>query len=279
MLNKAKSPFQKYRAFYDFVKADENIIELTIYDEIGFGGVTAKGIKADLESVSAKTIKVKINSPGGDVFDGVAIHNLLKDHPARIEVVVDGVAASAASIIAMAGDYITVADGAFVMIHNAWALTMGNADDHLKTIEALRKIDSALVGIYANRSGGNPEAIKRMMKDETWLNGAEAVQLGFADSTAQQPEKSAVSAAFDLSVFSNVPEKLRAHAPSPMPTNGDLTRKQLERTLRNAGLSKSAASRFASAGMRALTNSNAEARQRLKDLGNQIRIANSKLNA
>jgi len=278
MLNKAKakSPFHKSNTFYNFVKSGDDVAELTIYDEIGFGGVTAKDVKAGLATLSAKTINVGINSPGGDVFDGVAIFNLLREHPARIEVTVDGLAASAASVIAMAGDTITVADGAFLMIHNAWALTIGNAEDHEKMIGALRKIDSALLSIYVGRTGGDPHAIQRMMTAETWLTGDEATRLGFADGTSKNKPTS-VSAAFDLGVFSNVPDQLRQKPQHKAASNVGLTRKDLERILRNEGCSRSEASIAAGAGLRALKGKASERRNSLRTLRDCIQRSNSRL--
>lgn len=181
-------------------------VELAIYDQIGHFGVTAGDIKTELAAAQGRPVHVLLNSPGGDVFDGIAIYNDLLAHSGRVTVSVQGIAASAASIVAMAGDEVTMAENAFMMIHNAWAIAIGDRNAMSGLAAQLEKIDTALALTYAARSGSDVRAVRRMMDAETWLTGAEAVEQGFADSVGDAAE---VSALFDLSVFAEVPAELK----------------------------------------------------------------------
>lgn len=168
---------------------------IAIYDDIGAYGVTAKDFIAALGSISAPVIRLSINSPGGAVFDALAMFNALRQHSAEIMVDVIGVAASAASLIAMAGDRIHMADNAFMMVHNPMSAAAGNAEDLRDLADTLDKIGASLVSIYSNRTGQTPEKIKELLDAETWLNAEEATALGFADEIgAALP----VTARFDL---------------------------------------------------------------------------------
>jgi len=160
---------------------------VTIYDVIGEdswtgNGFTAKRMSAALRSIGARDVTVKINSPGGDFFEGVAIYNLLREHPAAVTVRVMGLAASAASIIAMAGDRIEMGRGAFLMIHNAWAVAIGNRHDMRAAADTLEPFDAAMAGIYEHRSGLAAKKVAELMDAETWLAAAQAVEMKFADA-------------------------------------------------------------------------------------------------
>jgi ATP-dependent protease ClpP protease subunit len=161
---------------------------ITMFDTIGedpwsaTGGVTAKKIAAQLRAIGDRPVEVQINSPGGDMFEGIAIYNVLREHPQQITVKVMGMAASAASIIAMAGDNVEIGAASFLMIHKCWVLAMGNADDMVETAEWLRPFDDAMAAVYAARSGVEAAEALRMMKAETWLSGQAAVDKGFADA-------------------------------------------------------------------------------------------------
>lgn len=158
---------------------------ISIYDSIGENwegtGVTAKRISAALRSIGEKDVVVNINSPGGDFFEGVAIYNLLREHPGKVTVRIVGLAASAASVIAMAGDEILMGDGAFLMIHNAWAVAIGNRHDMADAAKLLEPFDAAMAAVYAARAGIAASEAARMMDDETWIGAAQAVDDGFAD--------------------------------------------------------------------------------------------------
>ncbi|HFG4550557.1 TPA: head maturation protease, ClpP-related [Acinetobacter baumannii] len=169
--------------------ADDNADNtIGIYDPIGYdywtdSGVTAKRISAALRSMGSETdVVVNINSPGGDVFEGLAIYNLLRAHKGKVTVRVIGLAASAASFIAMAADEIQIARAGFFMIHNAWTVTWGNRHDLLDTAELLGQIDETIADIYHIRTGLDATELGKMMDAESWINGKNSVENGFADS-------------------------------------------------------------------------------------------------
>ena len=201
----------------------------------------AKQFVKDLAGVTAKSIRLRMNSPGGNVFDGIAIYNALKNHPATVNVEVDGLAASIASIIAMAGDSIHMAKNAFLMIHNAWALAIGDSEEMRKMADVLDKIDTTMMRTYAERTGATQRDIRQMMTDETWMTADEAKEMGFCDTVGDPVE---VAASFDWSKFDykRVPENLRAGRPGKPRHDRDL-----EDSLRDAGLSRSEAKVAASA--------------------------------
>lgn len=197
------------------MKASEKTAEITIYEEIGegwYGGITAKDFVKQLAALGeVDTINVHINSPGGDVFDGLAMHNALVNHPATVNVHIDGLAASIASIIAMAGDTITIADNAMLMIHNPWSVAIGEAKDMRKMADTLDQIRGTLVGTYAKQTGMSEKDIIALLDAETWLDATQAKEKGFVDAIGEGKK---AKASFDLSHFKNAPEKLPAASAS-----------------------------------------------------------------
>lgn len=183
--------------------------EIDLYGEIGFWGVTARDFRAALDQVDTPKLILNINSPGGDVFDGIAIYNDLLAHKSYVVVRVTGVAASAASLIAMAGDTIEIAENAFFMIHNAWSVAVGDARVMTSKAKLLSKIDNEIADTYAARTGGDLADIKQQMDDETWLSGDEAVDQGFADEVIPLNERTDNSADFEFKNFKNVPRALK----------------------------------------------------------------------
>lgn len=163
--------------------------EIYIYEDVGeswFGGVTAKQFAEDLRALGAvSTIDVRINSYGGDVFDGLAIYRQLVEHKATVITHIDGVAASIASVIAMAGSEIRIAEAGFVMIHNAWGVAIGDADEMRKMAGVLDQTSGSIRDVYAARTSLGTDVLATMMADETWLGAADAVANGFADSLAE----------------------------------------------------------------------------------------------
>lgn len=160
--------------------------ELLVYDFIGedwYGdGVSAKGVDQKLKDMGeVEQINVRINSPGGSVFDGIAIYNMLKAHKAQVNVIVEGVAASAASIIAMAGDTISMGVATQIMIHNPWTLAYGDSNDFRKTAETLDKIRDGMIDAYHERTGVDAKDLIAMCDEETWMGPDEAIEKGFAD--------------------------------------------------------------------------------------------------
>lgn len=173
--------------------ADDSPQTITIYDVIGEdpwsgGGFTAKRMNAALRSIGHKDICVKINSPGGSVFEGFAIYNELSQHPAKVTVEVMGIAASAAAYIAMAGDEIKMGLGSFIMVHNAWGGVVGNRNDLADAIEVLSKIDGAQMDIFEARTGLPRDQIEKYMDAETFFTAKDAVEKGFADEVFDAPK-------------------------------------------------------------------------------------------
>lgn len=162
---------------------------ITMFDVIGEdfwsgGGVTAKRVSAALRSIGEKDVTVKINSPGGDMFEGIAIYNLLRKHKAKVTVEVMGWAASAASIIAMAGDEIRMGLGTFMMVHNAWGIVIGNRHDMREAATLFDGFDGAIADIYEARTGISRADIEKLMDAETFMGAKDAVEKGFADTVA-----------------------------------------------------------------------------------------------
>lgn len=172
---------------------DDGTNEIVIYGDIGdswlFDSTSAKEVKNAIDNMTGN-ISIRLNSPGGDAFDGIAIYNLLKNHDGNVTVNVDGWAASAASIIAMAADEIIMGTGTMLMVHEAWTLAIGNKNDISKTINALEGLDSSLVDIYMTRFKGERAEIETMMTNETWFTANEAVDIGLADSVVEIEEES-----------------------------------------------------------------------------------------
>lgn len=169
--------------------------DLYIYDEIVpqwmaefFGGVSAEGLISELNEITASTINVRINSPGGALFEAIAIYNALMSHSATINVYVDSLAASAASLIAMSGDKVTMMVGAQMMIHDAMGIEMGNAAELRAFADFLDKQSDNIASIYAEKSGGDPEELRNLMLAETWMYAQEAVDLGLADEVYTRPK-------------------------------------------------------------------------------------------
>lgn len=180
-------------------KADDKPAEINIFDAIGNTwdgeGVTAKQFISDLKPLAGKPLALFINSPGGSVSDGLAIYNALKAHDGEITVKVMGVAASAASFIAMAGDKIVMPENTFLMVHNPLSWAYGNADEFREVADTLDKIGSSLIGIYVARTKQPEAEIKALLDAETWLTANEALALGFADEVLPEMK---VAAAFNI---------------------------------------------------------------------------------
>lgn len=158
---------------------DEAVVR--IYDEIWFLGVNALDFAADLDQITAPKMRVEINSPGGDVWDGIAIYNALRNHPAEVTTRVDGIAASIASVIAQAGDRRIMMSGSQMMIHNAWGLTVGDHNDHEDMARVLAHQDTVIAQIYASRAGSDVDGFRDLMEAETWMTAEQAVEHGLAD--------------------------------------------------------------------------------------------------
>jgi ATP-dependent protease ClpP protease subunit len=182
---------QEGRGWYTIINLSQSEAEVMIYDEIGAWGITAGDFTKELRALKASTITLRINSPGGDVFDGVAIYNAISRHPATVNGYVDGIAASAASFIAMASDTLMMAPHSQMMIHEAHGLVIGPADDMRKMADILDKSSDNIAGIYAEKAGGTIEDWRARMREETWLSDHEAVEMGLADGIEGEEEEMA----------------------------------------------------------------------------------------
>lgn len=184
--------------------------EIYLYDEIGAsmwgGGISAKQFAEDLNALGrVDTLNIRMNSPGGDVFDGLAIYNTLKRHPANVIVDIDGMALSIASVIAMAGRTINMAGNAMMMIHDPWTVAAGTAEDFRKQADIMDQVKQNLAQTYASRTETDEDQIMDMMTEETWMTAQDAVQMGFADAVTEEIE---MAAKFDLSRFKHTPKAL-----------------------------------------------------------------------
>lgn len=191
--------------------------DVYIYEEIGErwwgGGVSAKRLAEQLDELDVDTIRLHLNSPGGAAYEGITIMNSLRRHKARVEVTVDGLAASAASIIAMGGDHVTMNRGAQMMVHDPWGYTVGNSSEMRDYADYLDKLADSLADVYSARTGHGRAHWRQVMEAETWYNAEEAVDAGLADEWVDAVDADAQSS-FDLSRF-GYHYTGRAHAPAP----------------------------------------------------------------
>jgi ATP-dependent Clp endopeptidase proteolytic subunit ClpP len=195
---------------------DDDTTIIDIYDEIGWYGTGAQDFVKDLRQVKTANIEVHLNSPGGDVFDALAIYSALRQHKAQVHVVVDSLAASSASFIAMAGDRITAMANAMLMIHDPWGLVIGNAADMRELADLLDKHGDNIAAIYANRAGGELAVWRERMLEETWYLADEAWRAGLVDEVDERDGR-AVSDAWDLTVFARTAPTSAPADPPPVP--------------------------------------------------------------
>lgn len=183
----------KQKPFFKAALQSDGTLELLVYEDIGEnwwdgGGITAKTIKQAIDDAGAfDQILVRINSPGGDASEGIAIYNLLRSTHKPVEVCVDGIAASSASIIAMAGDTITMGPNSLMMVHNAWSDGAGYASDHRKLADTLDTVSDAIAQTYIRRTGMAAEDVSAMMDAETWLTAQDCLDQGFATNITEEP--------------------------------------------------------------------------------------------
>ncbi|MFE3576894.1 head maturation protease, ClpP-related [Lysinibacillus sp. NPDC059133] len=188
-------------------KIDASTTEIVIYGDIGeswwYDSISASDIDSLLKDVTTDNITVRINSPGGDAFDGITIYNRLKDHNAKVKIIVDGWACSAASIIAMAADELIMNTGSMLMIHNASTGIWGNKEALTKEAELLTKLDASIVDVYLSKAQATKEEIATMMDNETWFTADEAIAIGFASSTVVEDPADDDKTKTDAEAFKN----------------------------------------------------------------------------
>ncbi|MFH0980863.1 MAG: head maturation protease, ClpP-related [Planctomycetota bacterium] len=221
--------------------ADEATIYL--YDEISFWGINAGDFVQGLAAIDASTIHLRVNSPGGNVYDGTAIYQALNEHPAHIVAHIDGLCASIAAEIVMACDEIRMAESGRFMIHDTWSIVIGGAEDMRREADFLVGMNETCAATYVARTGADADQVREWMAAETWFTAQEAKDAGFVD--AIEPLKTAPKAlkVFDLSAFANTPAELKDREP---PTERDL-----EKVLRDAGLSRTEAKSILAEGLKA----------------------------
>lgn len=223
------------KQYFNIVKINDSVGEIDIYGEIideswrmSDTETSAPSFKDALKELKdVKQITVNINSGGGDVFSGVAIHNMLKSHKAHVTVKIDGLAASIASVIAMAGDKVIIPRNAMLMIHNAWTFAVGNASDLRKQAEDLEKINSVVINSYLDK---NPEidedTLRSLMDEETWLTAQEAKDFGLVDEIAEPNKAAANITKSQIERYDNVPSKFKNEDPTvetPKETKQEVT--------------------------------------------------------
>lgn len=199
---------------------DADTTTVYVYDVIdSFWGVSAADFAKEIAAITTPKVRLRVNSPGGDVFEARAMMTAIGEHPAEFTAVIDGLAASAATALTLACDSVEIAEGGFYMIHRAWTFAMGNAEDMAATASLLGKIDGVLTDGYVAKTGKTAAEIEAWMKAETWFNAAEAIDAGFVDRMVAVQDKKAKSdakaraAAFNLSAFANVPKALTERPP------------------------------------------------------------------
>lgn len=227
------------------IEASSESAELSIFDEIGGFGISVAEFKDAFDLVRGKELRLLLNSPGGSVTEGMAIYNLLASERSRLTVEVLGLAASMASVVALAGKELVMDEGSYLMIHNPWTITWGDADQLRKDADVLDKMRGELVNIYASRSTLSAKEIGKLMDDETWMTAEEAKDAGFASSVYRTTR--AAARAFTIPRgFKHAPAGLSAR-----PSDGIKTIRDFEGYLRDAGFSRTEAAAIASAGFKA----------------------------
>ena len=230
-------------------KADR--AEVWIYEQIGEdywdgSGITAKGFQKELSTIKASQIDLHINSPGGQVFDGITIHNLIKQHPANVTTYIDGLAASIASVIALAGDRVVMAENALFMVHKASGMVFGNSDDMRDFADKLDKVNGSIATTYISKTGKDEADINGLMSAETWLNAKDALAAGFVDEISGEADMTACAKFIPVmqkANFQNIPDDIAAKKEK-------LDARSLERILRDGGCSNTLAKSILSNGYR-----------------------------
>lgn len=188
-------------------KVSDEIAEVFVYGDIGgwMDGVSADDFARELKSLKVTEITARINSGGGSVFEGQAIYNSLVNHPAKVNVVIDGIAASIASVIAMAGDNISITEGSHIMVHKPWSMAMGDANSMRKEAEVLDSLESGIIDIYAARTGKSRDQLEKWVANETWFKGSAAVDAGFADNVIPAKRKENFAKSNILNHYQHLP--------------------------------------------------------------------------
>ena len=250
-----RPPVAARRNWYQIRAADDDTAEIYIYDEIAWYGASADDLVREIAAIRASTINVRLNTPGGSVWDGMAIYQALRGHGARIVTHIEGLAASMGSVIALAGEEVRMAKGAFFMIHNPWVLILGDAQELREAADLLDKVTDNIVDIYVERSGASEEDIRAAMDAETWYTAQEAKDAGFVDVIVDGQDVVARANPDILARFRNVPDRLRSMLQTQDTGRPKIeTIRDFEHFLRDAGFSREAAKAIAASGWKAATS-------------------------
>ena len=217
--------------------------KIFIYDYIGWPYNDAGELVRAMADIKDTPILARLNSPGGDVFDGIAILNAFANHPGGVTVRIESLAASIASVLAMGGRKVEAYQNTMMMIHNSWVIAAGNRKELIEIADILEQIDENMVDAYTGKTKLGKRAVRDMMAAETWMNAKTMKEKGFVDEILKSGQ--GVKAEFDLSIFDNVPDEFISNTAD---TGGNLTRKETERALRNAGASRDYARAVAAKG-------------------------------
>lgn len=221
-------PLDKPEWFKVVAAKDNEEAQILIFDYVGYPYNDPRDLIHALADMGDVT--VRINSPGGDCFDGASIYNSLTSHKGVVTTRIEGLAASIASVIAMAGKRVQAYDNTLLMVHNSWTFMMGNQYEMRDIADLLEKIDGTILDAYQKKTKMGKKEISEMMKATTWLTAKEAKDKGFVDTIV---DGKSVKADFNLSIFANLPENINDDS-----QGRELTRKETERALRNAGASR-----------------------------------------
>ncbi|EPO2450614.1 Clp protease ClpP [Providencia rettgeri] len=198
------------KSWFQMKATSETSADIYIYDEIGMWGISAKRFTEDLISLgNINHINLHIHSPGGEVFEGIAIYNQLKNHNATITVHIDGLAASMASVIAMVGDEVKMPKNAMMMIHKPWGVSWGDANDMRDYADLLDKVENVLIPAYMEKTGKTKEEIEAMLGEETWLTAEECVEHGFANTVIEPVKAMASLSSKRIEEFKSMPNSLK----------------------------------------------------------------------
>lgn len=239
------------KKWYEIVnKADKS--EVWIYEQIGEdfwsgGGVTAKNFQKDFSKIKSNQIDLHINSPGGEVFDGITIYNMIKNHPAKVTTYIDGLAASIASVIALSGDEVIMADNALFMMHNPYGSVMGDSEEMRKFADTLDKVTDSIVMAYVSKSGKSETDIRGLMGEETWLSATEAYAFGFVDTISEQMDMAAMvkfTPIMAKAQFKHIPDIIKSEKKAPD------NERDLEDVLRDAGYTRKEAKSIIACGFK-----------------------------
>jgi ATP-dependent protease ClpP protease subunit len=234
-----KKPLDK-PDWYSINDLSSDTPEIYIYDVVGFPYTDVGQLLREMATIKDKPILARINSPGGDVWDGVALMNGFANHPGGVTVRIESLAASIASVIAMGGRKVEAYSNALLMIHNSWVVTAGNRVELLEVADILEMVDENIMESYAKKTKLGKKELREMMAAETWLNAKAMKEKGFIDEIIQAGK--GAKAAFDLSIFSNLPDE---HDSEPVA-------RKYEKALRDVGASKNEARTILARGLKSV---------------------------